>query len=296
LSPTPPSPARVDLLAPLVWLVPLLALVAFLAVLVTDENRALFLQLNRLGPLTSDLLWAHVTVLGDTVVALALCLPFWRRRPDVVWAVAVAGLLATMWVHALKPTVQWPRPPSVLGDQVHVIGTAYRRHSFPSGHATTIFYAAGLAAMGMAARGRRAPRPAADAGGNADLHDPALARGVVAARALAFIAIAVAALAAVSRCVVGVHWPLDVLAGAFGGWLAAAAGLALAQRTLSFGARPFAQWSVGLVLIACAAALVFGYDGEYPQTVTFLRVLGTLCLLSAALTLRSPRLRHDVTR
>jgi membrane-associated phospholipid phosphatase len=293
--------ARLNPRAPLVWLVPLAALAAFVAVLAGDANRTLFLEINRLGPLTSDALWANLTVLGDTVVALALCLPFWRRRPDIVWAVALAGLLATLWVHALKPSVQWPRPPAVLGEQVHVIGTAYRRHAFPSGHATTLFYVAGLVAMGAAAGAGSTRRPpggtAQSEYGFVDAPHADAPRHRRAMRALATVAIALAALAALSRCVVGVHWPLDVLAGAFGGWLAAAAGIALAQRTLAFGGRAAAQWSVGLVLVGCAAALVIGYDSEYPQAGAFQRVLGVLCLASAALTFR-PRgsSARDVTR
>jgi membrane-associated phospholipid phosphatase len=90
-------------------------------------------------------------------------------------------------------------------------------------------------------------------------------------------------LVALSRSVVGVHWPLDLLAGAFGGWLAAALGLELARRTLGFGSRPRVQRILGLLLAGCAAALVIGYDSDYPQAAVFQRVLGVLCLAGAAL-------------
>ena len=135
-----------------VWLVPGLAGGGFALIWFLDDNRALFLTLNALGPATSDWLWANVTVLGDTVVAFALCLPLWRRRPDLLWAFVYVALLGTLWVHGLKQVLDVDRPPVVLGDAVHVIGPAYRAHTFPSGHATTVFAIGGLLALGLRTR------------------------------------------------------------------------------------------------------------------------------------------------
>jgi membrane-associated phospholipid phosphatase len=283
VSPGPAFPvAAFELRAPLVWLVPLIALAGFAAVFLANQNQALFLALNRLGPLTSDEVWANVTVLGDTVVALALGLTLWRRRPDLIWALAIGALLASAWVHVLKPLVQVPRPPAVLGEQVHVIGPAHRKDSFPSGHSTTSFAVAGLLALGLApslSRHRRAASAASDGARHART-----AAGP-AARAWAAIAIALALLATVSRSVVGVHWPLDLLAGAFGGWLSAAFGLALARRTLRFGTTPLVQWIMGLLLTGCAVALVIGHRTGYPAAMPFQRILGLVCLGCALVTL-----------
>jgi membrane-associated phospholipid phosphatase len=281
-----PHPAlmRFDLRAPGVWAPPLVMLAAFIAVLVMHQNLPLFQALNAIGPLTSDRFWANITVLGDTVVALALCLPLWQRRADLTWAIVLGALLSSVWVHALKPVVHVPRPPAVLGEQVHVIGKAYRKHAFPSGHSTTIFALAGLVALGMApgASRRRVMRqaPEASSASPLDVRQPPCAT----ARICAVIAVALALLAAMSRCVVGVHWPLDVLAGAFGGWISAALGLALAQRTLKIGLHPAVQCGVGLALAGCAVALVAGYDSEYPQADALQRVLGVVCLACAAVT------------
>jgi membrane-associated phospholipid phosphatase len=220
--------------------------------LASGENRHVFILLNGIGPHTSDDLWAYITILGDTTVALALCLPLWRRRPDLLWALAIGAVCSTAWVHLLKPLVEMPRPPAVLGDAVHVIGPAYRAGSFPSGHATTSFALAGLVVMGLGSR--------------------------VGSAAALGIALA----AALSRSVVGVHWPLDVLAGAFGGWLSAFVGLALAQRTLSFGLKPWVQWTIGLILAGAAVALVAGVKTGYPQALWFERAIGATCLMIAA--------------
>ena len=242
--------------APL-WLVPAAAGGGFALIWLLDANRALFLALNALGPATSDWLWANITVLGDTVVAFALCLPLWRRRPELVWAFVFLALLGTLWVHGLKHFIDVDRPPAVLGDAVHVIGPAYRARTFPSGHATTVFAIGGLYALGMRSA------------------------------AWAALALAVATLAALSRAVVGVHWPLDILAGAFGGWLAAVIALELARRTAGFGTRAAVQWLIGLFLAACAAWLVVGHaQSGYPQADTFQRALGICCLAAAAARLR----------
>jgi membrane-associated phospholipid phosphatase len=234
------------------WVFPAAVLACFVAIAATSSNQPLFLALNRIGPATSDLLWANVTVLGDTAVALALCLPLlWRRRPDLVWALLFTVILGTLWVHGIKQTLDVPRPPAVL-QQLHVIGPAYKAGSFPSGHATTAFAIAGLIALG----GKSRP--------------------------LGAIALGIAALAALSRPVVGVHWPLDVLAGMFGGWLSAVLGLVLAGKTLKFGTQPWVQWILGALLALCAAVLVYGNTKSgYPQTLDFQRVLGLACLLFA---------------
>lgn len=238
------------------WLVPALALALFVAVAALDANAPLFLLLNKLGPATSDAWWANVTVLGDGTVAFALCLALWRRRPDLLWALAFLAVLGTLWVHGMKPMLDVPRPPAVLGDQVHVIGRMYKAHSFPSGHATTAFALAGLLTLGLASR--------------------AAIAGIVA----------LAALVAISRPVVGVHWPLDILAGAFGGWLAAVAAVWLGKKTRGFGERAWVQWILAALLCACAIALVLGYPDDYPQAILFQRLIGICCLAAAALRLR----------
>lgn len=235
---------------------PAVAAVLFAAVWALDANQAVFLVLNKLGPATSDLVWANVTVLGDGTVAFALCLPLWRRRPDLVWALAFLAVLGTLWVHGMKPVIDVARPPAVLGDAVHIIGRAYQAHSFPSGHATTAFALAGLLTLGIASR-----------------------------RVVACV-VALAAVVAISRSVVGVHWPLDILAGAFGGWLCAVLAVSLASRTRRIGEHPAAQWTIAALLAACAVALVLGYPNDYPQAVLFQRVIGICCLAAAAARLR----------
>ncbi len=243
--------AGLPLLSPAVWLVPLVALVAFVLVAASGRNLPLFLLLNALGPATSDGLWANITVLGDTAVALALCLPLWRRRPDLLWALVLGGLLATAWVHGLKPWLDIARPPAVLGDAVHIIGPIHLNRAFPSGHATTAAFVAGLIALGLASR--------------------------VAFGAALLVALAAAA----SRSVVGVHWPLDVLGGIFGGWLAAVAGLALAQHFPAPARSAWLQGLLGSILAGCAVALLAGHDGGYRQAGWLLRAIAVAVLAAA---------------
>ena len=240
-----------------VWLVPVSAAGGFALIWALDANRAVFLALNALGPATSDWLWANITVLGDTLVAFALCLPLWRRRPEALWAFLFVALLGTAWVDGLKPFLDIDRPPAVLGDAVHVIGPAYKHHTFPSGHATAAFAIGGLYALGSASR-------------------------LVAA-----LALTAAVLAALSRAVVGVHWPLDILAGALGGWVAALIALVLAERTRAFGTKPLVQWLLALFLAACAAWLVIGHPKSgYPEADVFQRAIGICCLGAAAARLK----------
>jgi len=236
--------------------VPAIAGAAFIAVWALGANRPIFLALNALGPATSDWLWANITVLGDTVVAFALCLPLWRRRPDLLWSFLFLALLGTLWVHGLKHFVDESRPPAVIPD-AHIIGPGYKAGSFPSGHATTAFAVAGLMAITTKFR-------------------------------TTYVILATAALiVGVSRSVVGVHWPLDILAGAFGGWLSAVLAIELGRRTFRLGSKAWVQWALGIFLALCAAWLAIGHPGSgYPQADLFQRAIGICCLAAAAARLK----------
>jgi membrane-associated phospholipid phosphatase len=248
--------------SPRVWLVPVAALLGAAALVIAGANERVFLALNHLASTTSDALWANITVLGDSTVALALGLVLARRRAELLWAVVPVALLATVWSRAFKLLMASPRPPAVLGpDIIHVIGPVYHFHSFPSGHATTAFALVGLCVLGFRLR------------------------------AWSVLPIAIAALVGISRCAVGVHWPLDVLGGAFGGWLAAVLGLRAAPY-MPFGLRPAPQWVITVALAGCAVALLMGYPTDYPQALWLQRAIGAACLAAFAATFAPPRSRH----
>lgn len=244
-----PAPCRISWREPRVWLVPLLALASMAVIIASDSNRSLFLYLNGLGTLASDALWQNLTVLGGTLAGLTLLAPLIGRRPDVLWSLALAAILATLWVHGLKDPVGALRPPAVIPPELlHVIGPAHRHGSFPSGHSTTIFTVAGILSL-------------------------YLGRG-----ALTWLLAAVALLIAISRIAVGVHWPLDVLGGAFGGWFSAVFGTLLAQRW-RWGTSRSGKWILGLALAACALALLISPDTSYPDSILLQRGLALACLL-----------------
>jgi len=236
---------------PRFWGVPLAALVGLIIIWTADLNLTLFLWFNGLSQYTSKLLWSHLTLLGDGVVALVLTLPFIGRRPDIVRAMMVAALLAMVWALGLKPLVGTMRPVAILStDALTIIGPVLKQHSFPSGHTTTIFTLAGVVC----------------------LHSRSWA--------LHLALLALAMIVGVSRMVVGAHWPTDVLAGAFGGWLAALFGTMLAQKWQA-GLQPKIQRRFAFLLITLAIwLLLYHHTGDLDVT-PFQRVIAALCLVMA---------------
>ena len=132
--------------SPLTWAVPTVSLIGFVIVWLNGFNEEFFLWLNDLGRSSfSKILWANITILGDTLVAFALLSPFARKRPDILWALLIAAVFATFWVHGLKPIIEHLRPAAVLSnDLIHIIGITLHKGSFPSGHTTTAFTLAGV--------------------------------------------------------------------------------------------------------------------------------------------------------
>ena len=136
------------------------------------------------------------------LVIAALVAAFSRRWQVLLW-VSVADVAAQLSTDVLKAVIHRDRP------RVHTLVSQPHSHSFPSGHAASSFACAFVLAT-------FAPR----------------------LRAPLYI---LAALIAFSRVYVGVHFPLDVLAGAglglLLGWATVAVARATERRRSSSGSR-----------------------------------------------------------
>lgn len=234
------------------WDLPLAALAGMLAILFLAADRPLFLGFNRLSAYTGDGFWAYVTILGDTLIALALLLPLARRWPELAWTGLLAGLLATLFVQGFKEILPTPRPASILPlNQFHIIGRAFLNGSFPSGHTTTAFTFVGVIILWLSAQWRNR---------------------------LALPLLFFAGLVGLSRMVVGAHWPLDVLGGIVAGWLGAVLGTFWA-RHWSWGITPLGRRCLVFLLAGCALTALLSYRTGYPQADIWRRILAALALL-----------------
>jgi undecaprenyl-diphosphatase len=125
--------------------------------------------------------WSALGACGSLVV-LALS----AKQPRRVAALLLALLLGGLLVHVIKRSLQLERPLVFFGlDHAvfQVIGPQLHKGSMPSGHSATAFAVAGLLVLGQASPWRH----------------------------LWWL---LAGLQAISRVVVGAHWPSDVLVGA----------------------------------------------------------------------------------
>lgn len=231
------------------WGVPVFAITGLLLLLLTDGNVLAFRWLNGLAAQAGDEIWAHLSLLGDTAVALMFMLPLLGRRPEVSWQFVLAALWATLWSHGMKVLFATMRPPAILAPgSFHLIGPMLEQHSFPSGHTTTIFVLAGLVCL-----------------------QPIKQHWKVAA-------LVVAVLVGWSRIACGVHWPLDVLGGMFGGWISAVAGVWLAQHWLA-GLKIEFQRGLAVLLSLSAMWTIFVYDSGFAGVWWLQFVLTAGCLV-----------------
>jgi len=234
------------------WTVPLVALAGLAALYLTGTNERLFLWLNGISHYTGSHLWSYLTIFGDSAIAFSVALPLIRRRPDIVWSLFLAAILAFVWSTGVKDWLDWPRPPAVLpAGAFTLIGPAPFYFSFPSGHSTTAFTLAGVMAM-YSARPR-----------------------------WRLVFVALACLVALSRVAVGVHWPRDILAGALVGWLSAWLGVLWAGHW-TWGLRPSGRWFLGALFIAFAVYALAYHDTGYTQSVWLQRTIAGAALIFVA--------------
>ena len=148
-------------------------------------NEVLFRLLNLAGVNPAlDVLGVGLTTIGDVYVLALLAVPLYARGHKEAAADVLAAILVTLVAtEILRYLIGLPRPCQALPDVrlVAFVGCP-EDPAFPSGHASRAFGVATVLAS-------RFPRRYGAA------------------------ALAVAALIALSRVYLGVHWPLDVFAG-----------------------------------------------------------------------------------
>lgn len=208
-----------------------------------------FFTLNGFTPVLPAWFWSLLTCLGDSAVALALFLLLAQGNWHLCRVILIASIIGLAWTHGFKQFAPMPRPEGLLAlEQFNSIGDLSSSGSFPSGHAQAAMTLAAVAAL-------------------------------CAKRALWIWSALILGLAsALSRVFVGMHWPVDVLAGAAGGLVCVLLATAIAARL-----GPPRAWPVMLTLALCviAAAMVsFGHPDDYPAAQPWLSLLGIATLLS----------------
>ncbi len=198
------TPSRERLPKGLGWVAALLVLTG-VAVFNAPLNQAWLLQLHstHLGP---DALWSFLTQFGEGGAAFLLLIVAAQFAPRTSAVVVKSFLIGAVLSPLLKSLVASPRPLGVLDASVlHPIGSPPSgSNSMPSGHAMTIAAAITLALFMTRDAKYRQP----------------LWLGLVLWGVLV----------ALSRVVVGAHWPADVLVGSGLGIMVALLALAWEQR------------------------------------------------------------------
>lgn len=161
----------------------------FSIIKVTEINKELFLTLNQLSLYTTKGLWVFFTFWGDALASTILLIPFIKKRPDILWAGIISGVVIALVVNFLKDSYGIKRPPAIFEiDEFIHIGRMVKNRSFPSGHTATAFWLAGTLAFSFKKT------------------------------KITLVLLILASLIGFSRIAVGVHWPLDVIMGALIGW------------------------------------------------------------------------------
>lgn len=180
-----------------------------------DVNRTSYwsIQVDWFASISETLLpwrvfFQNITQLGDALIFLPIIsfLIVWRPQ---IWAGFFGAIpLGIVLSAGGKYLAAIPRPGVVLDPAIYTaVGGMKGYHSFPSGHTITIFTIMAVILLVLI---------------------PTIQRR--AQCSLFVCGLLIASFIAISRVAVGVHWPLDLVAGAALGYLAGMSGVMLTQR------------------------------------------------------------------
>ena len=218
-------------------------------ILALDGNTRLFLLTNNVSSVFADEMWVMITTFGNRLFALLLVLILFWRHVDLLLAALIAALISLLIVASLKSLIALPRPYDVLDPtSFYFIGEKMTTYAFPSGHT-----AAAFAIMGSV--------------GFYFKNSP-----------LILFAFFFASLIGLSRIMLGVHWPIDVLVGAALGW--ASAGLSVALINAKF-IRDAIIWDYATYLIYLLIAGYLLWQGSvYSDAFWLVKIVAGLGILT----------------
>ncbi len=235
-------------------------LVALSALLLWSDavNTWLFHWLNGFAAPSTAMLWLNITNLGDGLLATGIGIAVFSRLPRnlavVFLNILVVGLLVKLGkfgAHIFSPGWLDLRPVASLGlDAVNLLGPDQDSYSFPSGHSAAAAALATIVCLKVPSRTMRT------------------------------LVILAAVLVALSRVVIGVHWPADVAVGALLGVVASVTSVWLVDKVF---AAPDYHARVGIYLFAVVVSLTLyqnetAFDG-YPGVDFVEHLVATIALV-----------------
>ncbi|MCK5739811.1 phosphatase PAP2 family protein [bacterium] len=219
------------------------------------QNVVLFLKINHLNYLTGKFFWPQFTILGDGLFIAVLLFPLCRRYPNLVWGILLALLFSTIIVQGMKHWLNLPRPPKILPLNTFVlIGPRHNMRSFPSGHSSAIAVLMGVSIFHQKENWLRT------------------------------LLLVLALLIAVSRIGVGVHWPVDVLAGFSIGWLSAIIGYRLTYQK-KWVKNYTVMLITGSLLLIASVFFLTHYETGYTEALWLKNNLGEICFILGSIEL-----------
>ncbi len=209
---------------------------------------AYFMPINALAHFAPSWLLQMFTVMGDTTVALMVIFILYKGDQRLIWLTISTAIISGILSQVGKESFQAYRPAGVLStDSFYLTGHVLKQGSFPSGHATTVF--AGVSLLMFH-------------------YKHIMARCLLFACGITF---------ALSRVWVGAHWPIDVFAGAFIGFLSVFLAYFLCLR-IPQGLSLKAQ-TVFFALFVINSLLALLHDTGYPQARSLVILLSTCSLV-----------------
>lgn len=268
----------------LAWSLPAIALLVLAFWLQTlPPQRDLFLILNHWAAHYPAGLWSFLTLLGEADILFVLLSPLLLWRPQAMMAVLAAVPVGGLFSVVFKRLYEAPRPAAVLDvAQFQVIGPLLHNVSFPSGHTVSAFACAAAVLATLITQTSSASKNRL---ANAGSFNVIAVMGFVAVFSLAMAI-------GFSRVAVGAHWPVDVLAGASGGWLAGLSGAGVAGVAGRFPALRQSlrnQRVLGAVLGATGLWLLWR-PTDYPQGVLAVWLAAGCGVLTVVFQLKRPEI------
>jgi membrane-associated phospholipid phosphatase len=219
-----------------------------IVIMLLNANTPVFLLINNLGTAFSSDMWMLITVFGDRLFATLLILILFWRHLHLLRIVLMAALVSLLIVASLKSLIALARPYDVLDpSSFYFFGEKMATYAFPSGHTAAAF--AIMGSIGFYFKDN----------------------------SLLLFAFFFASLIGLSRIMLGVHWPIDVLIGAALGWVSAWVSVAIINANFLRDANIWNYVTYGVYLVI--ASYLFWQGSPYESAFWLVKIVSGISIV-----------------